>query len=99
MHQLTVDHAGAPATVTAHPSFDEAHRALLADAIRADYYLWAITRADSHTHYRLVTPADPDDAEGTRRPRITGTAIIEELPHSGLPVVVAAPSPPGIDAP
>jgi hypothetical protein len=80
VHQLTIDYANAPAAITAHPSFDEAHRALLTYAISADYYLWAIGSADFHTCYQLLRLADPGGPGCTRHPHITGTATIEELP-------------------
>jgi hypothetical protein len=102
VHQLTIDHADAPAAITAHPSFDEAHRALLTRAISADYYLWAIDSADFHTRYRLVRLPDPGGRQGSRRPHITGTATIEELPDRqccGLPSTAHAGTGLGVHAP
>jgi hypothetical protein len=80
VHQLTIDHANAPAAITAHPSFEEAHRALLTYAIDADYYLWVIGSADFRTRYQLLRLADPGGRQRLRRPYITGTATIQELP-------------------
>ena len=36
MHQLTIDHDDNPATITDHPNFDDAHRALLKYVVGAD---------------------------------------------------------------
>ena len=104
MHRLTIDHAKAPAAIaiTAHPSLDEAHRALLTYAINADYYLWAIDSADCHTRYQLVRLPDPDEPGCSRHPRIAGTATIEELPARqccGQPPTVHAGPGLGIRAP
>lgn len=104
MHQLTINHASAPVAITTYPSFDAAQRALLAHAIGADYYLWTVATTGPHTRYRLVRPTDPNDPLGSRRPRITGTATINELRDSGCrrpgePAATAAPPTPGAGAP
>jgi hypothetical protein len=102
VHQLTIDHANAPAAITAHPSFDEAHRALLTYAINADYYLWSIGSADFHTRYQLLRLADSGGRQRARRPHITGTATIEELRDRqcrGLPPADQAGTGLGVHAP
>jgi hypothetical protein len=82
VHQLTIDQAAATVMATAYRSFDEAYRALLGYAIGADYYLWAITRADCHVRYWLMRLANPDDPQPPRRPLIVGAATIEKLPSN-----------------
>lgn len=82
MHQLTIDPATAPTTVTAHRSFEEAHRALLTYVIDADYYLWAITRSECRVRYRLLHLADRNQPPPSRYPRDVGMATIDELPQA-----------------
>ena len=86
MHQLTIDHDSQPVTITAHPSFDDAQRALLKYVVGADYYLRPVQTTAARTSYQLLRLADPDDPEAARDPRSTGAATIEELPDTELPV-------------
>jgi hypothetical protein len=85
MHQLTIDDDRTPVAVSGHPSFHDAHRALLRYVIGADRYLHTVDDTAEYTRYRLLCLADPDDPQPARAPRITGTATIEQLPHIGLP--------------
>src|ERR1700741_1116872 len=48
MHQLTIDHHNQPVTITDHPNFDTAHRALLKYVVGADYYLCPVRTTAAH---------------------------------------------------
>jgi hypothetical protein len=86
MHQLTIDHNAKSVSISDHPDFTDAHRALMSYVIGADYYLRQLPSADPHTSYELVQLADDDDPAHLRRPRITGRAVIAELSHTATPV-------------
>lgn len=86
MHQLTIDHDSEPVATTAHPDFDDAHRALLKYVVSADYYLRPVQTSAAHTRYQLLRLADPDDRTPSRHPRITGSATIRQLPDAELPL-------------
>jgi hypothetical protein len=86
MHQLTIDHHNKSVTITDHRNYDDARRALLKYVVGADYYLRAVQRTAAHTSYQLLRLADLDDPQPPRRPRITGTATIRELPDTELPL-------------
>lgn len=75
MHQLTIDHDAKSVSVTEHPNYGHAHRALLDYVVGADYYLRAVQNCPAHTSYELLRLADD---EPTRDPHITGIATIEE---------------------
>ena len=89
MHQLTIDHDSQSVAISGHPSFNEAHRALLQYVVKADYYLRAVHTSPERASFELLCLADPDDPAPSRRPHVTGMAVIEELANTGLP----APSP------
>lgn len=86
MHQLTIDHNAKSVSISDHPDFTDAHRALMTYVIGADYYLRQLPSAGPHTRYELVQLADADDPAHLRQPRITGRAVIEELAREALPV-------------
>jgi hypothetical protein len=90
MHQLTIDHASKPVSITDHPSFDHAHRALLRYVVRADYYLRPVPTAAAHTRYELLRVADLDDPTPAPDPRVTGVATIEQRFDTGLPAAAFA---------
>jgi hypothetical protein len=91
MHQLTIDHASKPASITDHPSFDHAHRALLRYVVRADYYLRPVPPPTAaHTRYELLRPIDLDDPKPAPDPRVTGVATIEQRFDTGLPAAAFA---------
>lgn len=79
MHRLTIDHRSRPARVSAHPSFADAHRALLRYVISADYYLHLVDEAAAHTRYELLRLADVDSPAPARHPQLAGSAVIEAL--------------------
>jgi hypothetical protein len=78
MYQLIVD-AADTVTVTDHPDRDDAHRQLLRRAVHGDYYLRTVQTTPAHTTYELLRLA-----EGRRRPRSAGHAIIEHVDADGL---------------
>jgi hypothetical protein len=86
MHQLTIDADNASVTITDHPHFDDAHRALLKYVVSADYYLRPVQTTASDITYQLLRLADLDDPKPARDPRITGTATITQLHDTELPV-------------
>jgi hypothetical protein len=86
VHQLTIDHDSQSVTITAHPDFDTAHRALLKYVVGADYYLRPVHTTAAHSSHQLLHLADPDDPTPTRHPHITGSATIRQLPDTELPV-------------
>jgi hypothetical protein len=86
MHQLTIDHDARSVSVTEHPNYDEAHRALLDYVVGADYYLRPVQNRAAHTTYELLRLADADQRGPNRGPRITGTATIAEHREEELPV-------------
>jgi hypothetical protein len=83
MHQLTINDDRAAVSITGHPSFADAHRALLKYVVGADYYLQLVHRTAAHISYRLLRLPDPDDPRPVRRPHLVGIATIEELPDTG----------------
>lgn len=81
MHQLTIDRPGQDACVTDHDDFQDAHRALIAYVVGADYYLHALDNTTAATSYEmLIVPDNHDD------PTITGVATIEQRTADELPV-------------
>jgi hypothetical protein len=81
VYQLTVDTADT-VTVTDHPDRDDAHGRLMRRAVAGDYYLRTVQTLPAHTTYELLHLA-----EGHRRPRSAGHAIIERIDADGpLPV-------------
>ena len=86
MHQLTIDHDNQSAATTDHPSFDDAQRALLTYVVGADYYLRPVHSSAAHTSYQLLRLPDPDASAPAREPRIIGSATIQELPDTELPL-------------
>jgi hypothetical protein len=86
MHQLTIDHDSKSVSITDHPDFGDAHRALLQYVVGADYYLRRVQNAAAHTSYELLRVADLDDPTPARDPHVTGIATIEEVPAAELPV-------------
>jgi len=72
MYQLTIDSAHTGTVVTGHPDRSEACRALQRYVVAADVYLQAIQSTQPHSSYDLV--------DLTERPRITGQAVIEQMP-------------------
>jgi hypothetical protein len=83
MHQLTINDERTAVSITGHPSFADAHRALLKYVVGADYYLQLAHRTAAHIRYRLLRLPDPDDPRPARRPHLVGVATIEELPDTG----------------
>lgn len=85
MHQLTITTA-TDTTTTSHDDFDDAHRAMMSRVIAADLYLHADSPTPPNvTMFTLVDVHNVDEL--TRRPRVTGTAVI--APVTGGPVVPA----------
>jgi hypothetical protein len=85
MHQLTIDHEARSVSVSEHPNYDAAHRALVDYVVGADYYLRPAQTKPALVSYQLL---QLDDTETARpRPRVTGTATIAERPAT----VPAAP--------
>ena len=89
MHQLTIDHNRKSVSVSDHPDFGDAHRALLQYVVGADYYLRPMQNTAAHTSYELLRRADIDDPAVGRHPTVTGVAVIEE--HIGHQLPVSAP--------
>ena len=85
MHQLTIDHHHQTPYVSAYPSFDAAHRALLRYVVDADYYLRPVPISGVHSRYQLLGPVDPAGSKRTRDPRVTGVATIAEIPDTRVP--------------
>ncbi|MUL48405.1 hypothetical protein FZI85_27835 [Mycobacterium sp. CBMA293] len=81
MHQLTIDRPGQSASVTDHDDFQDAHRALIAYVVGADYYLHALDNTTAATTYEMLIV--PENHGG---PTITGLAIIEQRTAVELPV-------------
>ena len=86
MHQLTIDHNAKSVSISEHPDFGDAHRALLQYVVGADYYLRPIQNTPAHISYELLRLADIDDPAIGRNPTITGVAVIEERTEHQLPV-------------
>lgn len=78
MYQLTVD-AADTVDVTDHPDRDDAHGQLMRRAVTGDYYLRTVQTTPVHATYELLHLA-----EGHRRPRSAGHAIIERIDSAGL---------------
>jgi hypothetical protein len=84
MHQLTIDTTAL--TVTEHDGPDAAHAALLAYAVKGDYYLRALPTVDQETRYQLLILDDTAPVgPRPRQPRVAGTAVIDGLPASTEP--------------
>lgn len=86
MHQLTIDHNRQSVSISGHPNFHDAHRALLQYVVGADYYLRPVQTTCDHTSYELLRLAEDNDHAAARDPQVTGVAVIAELTDTQLPV-------------
>ena len=85
MHQLTIDHNAKSVTISDHPDFTDAHRALMIYVIGADYYLRQLPSADPHTSYELVQLADADDPATFASPASPGAPSSRSSPARRCP--------------
>ena len=79
MHQLTIDHNNRSTSISEHPNYEDAQRALLAYVVGADYYLCAVQNTAAHTSYELLRLADINEEAPSRNPSVTGVATIEPI--------------------